>query len=200
MKTKPWYELNIDITNAVRADFNFQDLYNKSEFANKPIGIWNFRNDQIDQLLTQEWIDYTKELDMEVKSAMLFYREPHFIYPEAHVDLFWGDPKPCVSAINWVLDPLDDSEMVWYDVPVESGIFEVTPAKTKYLYWPLSEVEDKVLDTRCIGNKPTLVRTGIAHNVIVRNRPRWVVSARLGNTQPDTWEKTVEHFKPFIVE
>jgi len=134
-----------------------------------------------------------------VQSAMVFYRQPHYVYPEAHVDLFW-DNSLCTCAINWTLDPLDDSDMIWYDVPLDSGKEKITPAQTRYLYWPNEEIEDKVLDTRCIGTTPTLVSVGIPHNIIVRERPRWVISLRIGKTEPKSWKEAVDFFKPFIKE
>jgi hypothetical protein len=194
---KPWHVLDINISNAVREDFDFQGLYDKSEYNGKPGGVWNFMNNTIDQLLSQQWIDYMRSIGLPVKSTMVFYREPYYIHPAAHVDVFWGG-KIAIGAINWVLDPSDDSEMIWYDVPIDSGQSLLTPAQTKYLNWDLDIVKNHVLDRRCIATHPTLVNVGIPHNIIVKSRSRWAVSVRLELDVVHSWQEMVDYFSSFI--
>jgi len=194
---KPWHVLDIDITHAVREDFDFQNLYSKSEFDGKPVGIWNFMNHNVDQLLSQKWIDYMHSIGLPVKSAIVFFREPYYIHPGAHVDVFW-DGRIVTGALNWVMDPMDDSEMIWYDMPLDSGQFLLTPAETKYLNWDLDSVENHVLDRRCIAKRPTLVNVGIPHNIIVKSRSRWAISVRLESGVVDSWQEMVDFFSPFI--
>jgi hypothetical protein len=194
---KPWHVLDIDISNAVREDFDFQNLYSESEFYGKPVGIWNFMNHTVDQLLSQKWIDYMHSIGLPVKSAIVFFREPYYIHPGAHVDVFW-DGRIVTGALNWVVDPMDDSEMIWYDMPLDSGQFLLTPAETKYLNWDLPSVENHVLDRRCIAKHPTLVNVGIPHNIIVKSRSRWAISVRLESGVVDSWQEMVDFFSPFI--
>jgi hypothetical protein len=194
---KPWHVLDIDISNAVRKNFDFQNLYSKSEYNGKPAGIWNFMHNTVDQLLSQQWIDYMHSIGLPVKSAMVFFREPYYIHSGAHVDVFWNG-EIAIGAINWILDPMDDSEMIWYDVPLDSGQSLLTPAQTKYLHWDLDSVENHVLDRRCIAAQPTLVNVGIAHNIIVKSRSRWAISVRLESGVVDSWQEMVDFFSPFI--
>jgi len=194
---KPWHVLNLDISNAVREDFDFENLYSKSEYNGKSAGIWNFMHNTVDQLLSQQWIDYMYSISLPVKSAIVFFREPYYIHQEAHVDMFWNG-QVAIGAINWVLDPLDDSEMIWYDVPLDTGQSLRTPTVVNYLRWDLDSVENHVLDRRCIAKLPTLVNVGIPHNVIVRSRSRWAVSVRLDLQLVHSWQDTVDHFSPFI--
>jgi hypothetical protein len=74
---KPWHVLNLDISNAVREDFDFQNLYRKSEYNGKSAGVWNYMNHNVDQLLSQKWIDSMHSIGLPVKSAMVFFREPY---------------------------------------------------------------------------------------------------------------------------
>ena len=194
---KPWHVLDIDISNAVREDFDFQNLYNNSEYNGKSAGVWNFMNHNVDQLLSQKWIDSMHSIGLPVKSAMVFFREPYYIHPGAHVDVFW-DGRIVIGALNWVLDPMDDSEMIWYDMPLDSGQSLLTPAQTKYLNWDLDSVENHVLDRRCIATQPTLVNVGIPHNIIVKSRGRWAISVRLASGTVDSWQGMVDFFSPFI--
>lgn len=195
---QPWQQLDIDVSNAVRKDFDFKDTYNKSQFAGKPAGIWHYRDSELDQFLDSAWIDQMHQLGIPVKNAMVFFRDSFYLHPEAHIDIFWTG-EPCVAAINWTLDPNDDSEMVWYDQPKVDASADITPAGTKYVSWPLEQIEPYQSASKVIGTTPTLVRTGIPHNVIVRSRPRWAISVRYINRHLETWENTVDFFKPWIV-
>jgi hypothetical protein len=198
---QPWHTLDIDISNALRKDLDLDEMYRESEFNGQPLGVWYYMTEHLDQLLNPDWLDYAHSINFPVISAMVFYRDPYYVHPGAHVDLFW-DGTPCISAINWVLDPKDDSKMVWYDVPNDTGQLLITPAGPKYLHWDTDTVENHVLDQRCVANQPTVVRIGIPHNVIVNSRPRWVISLRLDRKKfsATTWEETVDQLKPFIVE
>ena len=196
---QPWQTLNIDVSNAVRNDFDFDKLFNESEFKNGQAGIWRFERKHFTKLLSQEWIDQMHALGLMVQAALVFYRKPYYFHHEAHVDVSWtGDL--CSSAINWTMDPLDDSEMIWYDVSIDTAKTEITQANTKYFYWPNSEVEGKIFASKRIGVTPTLVNVSVAHNIIVRERPRWAISVRLGQSEPKTWKEAVDFFRPFIVE
>jgi hypothetical protein len=194
---KPWHALNINISNAVRSDFNFDNFFNSSKYANGPAGVWNFRDFEIDQLLNTEWINAMHLQGIMVQSAMVFYREPQYIHPEAHIDTRHNGTT-CISAINWTLDPKDDSEMVWYYVPQITPRNDVTPADTKYQSWHLADIDPYRFASTTIGTIPTLVRTGIPHNVIMHSRPRWAVSVRYIDQHLDDWPATVDFFKPWI--
>lgn len=194
---KPWHVLSLDISNAVREDFDFQNLYSTSEYNGKSAGVWNFINHNVDQLLSQQWIDNMHSIGLPVESAMVFFRKPYYIHPAAHVDVFW-DGKIVAGAVNWVLDSMDDSEMIWYNLSLDSGQILLTPAQTKYLNWDLDSVENHVLDCRCIGNQPTLVNVGIPHNIIVKSRSRWAISVRLKSGAVGSWQEIVDFFSPYI--
>ena len=131
--SRPWYRLNIDISNAVRADFDFDKLYTDSEFANKPAGLWQFNSKTLTNLFNDSWIDYLKSTGFPITGAMLFYRAPYFIHPQAHIDVRATGIKS-IYGVNWVINDNDDSEMIWYDTPAIGGINEKSEAGTLYTY------------------------------------------------------------------
>lgn len=196
---QPWQILNIDISNALRTDIDLKDMYNKSQYAGAPAGIWHYRDIELDKLLDTNWIKRMHQIGIPVKNAMVFYRDPFYVHPEAHIDVFWSG-EPCIAAINWTLDPDDDSEMIWYNTPKESANADITPAETKYLSWPLEQIESYEFAKKTIGSVPTLVRTGIPHNIVVKRKPRWAVSVRYDDRHLKNWENTVDFFKPWILE
>jgi len=194
---QPWHELTIDISNAVRRDFDFDNFFNSSKYANGPAGVWNFRDYEIDKLFNAEWINAMHLQKIMIQTAMVFYRKPYYIHPEAHIDNRHNGTT-CISAINWTFDPDDDSEMVWYNVPESVPQCNVTPADTKYQSWPMEDIKSHQFASTTIGTTPTLVRTGIPHNVETRSRSRWCVSVRYVDQHLADWKSTVDFFKPWI--
>lgn len=192
---QPWHVLDIDTSNALNADFDAEELRANSPYANGPGGIWSFAGDDMLKILNKDWIKSLAQRGLDVGSFLMFYREPHFIFPEAHVDLFWHNDLPNIFALNWVFSPNDDSFMTWYDVPNETGTMATTPADTRYCFWNLKDIEDKEFARHTIGSALTMVRTGIAHNIIVNKQPRWVISLRFKATPEITdWKSAVDYY------
>jgi len=193
--TQPWHVLDIDTSNALNPKFDAEKFRLESAYADKPLGIWCYRDNDMLQFLNSEWLEYMDRRGMTIGSFLMFYREPHFIYPEAHVDINWQNSLPHIFALNWVFSPDDDSFMTWYDVPNESGTDATTSADTKYRFWKLNDVKDKEFARHTIGNKLTMVRTGIAHNIIVNKQPRWLISLRFKNSPEITdWKSAVDYY------
>lgn len=193
---KHWAKVNFDITNAIKSDFDFDLLYKQSKDYGKSVAIWNFYDNQIYDLFQATWLKEMSDAGFPPRSAMIFYRAPHYQHPSAHVDIKWtGDV--CPYALNWTLNPDDDSEMQWYEVELKSGKLEEDPIK-KYIYWPMDEVKDKIIDRKCIATQPTLVDTGTAHNIIMGVHPRWVISVRFDTPEITTWIQALDYFKNFI--
>lgn len=194
---KPWHVLNVDMSNAMNPLFNAEKFREESTQANNSVAIWSFRGEEMLKFLNKSWLESLASIGIPVDSFMMFYRDPHLEYPEAHVDLLWHSDLPNIFAINWVFSPRDDSYMTWYDVPYETGTLELTPVNTKYVYWKLDDVRDKEFARHTIGNQLTMVRTGIAHNVITNTQPRWVISLRskvVGNPNYHNWNSAVDYY------
>ncbi len=201
---KPWYTLDIDVSNAIRPGFDFNKFFNESKFKGGPYGIWFIDKHELLDYFSEEWLAMMSEKDLAPGSCMIFYRSPHFVYPNVHVDLSIKTQKPITYGLNWVLDPSDDSEMIWYPETNFEPEQKVTPADNLYHAWPNEKFKDEPFVSKCIGNNLTLVNPGIPHTIIVGDRPRWAFSLRFPNNKNNgsitDWQSAVEYFKPFIKE
>lgn len=195
---KPWHTLNINISNAIKSDFDFKNLYNNSVFSKEQLGLWFYSNDNLEKLFNTQWLEYMKSIDLEVGCCIVFYRKPNYYRDEVHLDIL-DSGIPSVCALNWILDPDDDSEMIWYENTVPLPPFIKLPDNDiRYLSWPLSDFTDKEIARHTIGNQLTLVNVGIPHNVQVKNAERWCISIRLKNKIMKDWNHAVETFSKFI--
>jgi hypothetical protein len=198
---KPWYVLDIDISNAIRDDFNFDKLLENLEYFNSDVGMFVIPKENINTIFTDAWLDYMKQQQLNVGRCLIFYRKPFYTHPDAHIDGLKDSPAG-VYALNWIIDPEDDSEMIWYDFPTSPGVAADTPADTPYVSWPTGAFADQTPITRRIKNQLTLVRVGIPHNVIMGEKTRWCISVRFPMYSNDitNWEDAVNFFKPWIIE
>jgi hypothetical protein len=196
-----WHVLNVDVSRALRDTFNPTEYYNNSEFKDKPVGLWAIHDTELHTIFSDEWLAYMESINLKVGSCLMFYRQPHYIYPEIHVDVYKTDHEPAIYALNWTLEEDDDSEMVWYDIPIETGSLDTHLIPTPYKWWPMSD-EYPEIERRAVGNKMTIVNIGLPHNIIVRDKPRWCFSVRMyRRSKPITdWKSAVDYFKPFILE
>jgi hypothetical protein len=197
---KNWYRLNIDASTALRDSFNPVKYYEQSEFKGKPVAFWVHHGEELQTIFSDKWLLQMESLDLKIGSCMIFHRQPYYINPEIHIDVY-KDQTPSIYALNWTLEKDDDSEMVWYDIPLDTGSPDNQSISTPYKRWPIDGNYPEI--ERCsIGNKVTLVNIGVPHNVIVNKKPRWCFSIRMYRYDKpiSNWEEAVEYFKPFIVE
>lgn len=191
---KTWYPLNIDIARAINKNFNFDQLLVNNTL---PVRMWRFGEEQKFDFFDKDWLQYMKSIDIEISSALVFYREPNFQYPTAHVDLPYANETALSPALNWCIGP-DKGEMVWYEMPeVKPSNIKLTETQAQYLDFEINGLTE--VSRRVIGNQCTLVRVDVPHNIIMHDVPRWLVSARTVRSI-DTWENTVEFFKPWIID
>jgi hypothetical protein len=201
---QPWQVLDIDISNAIRSDFDFDNLLRQSEFATNPGALWNFTDDKLAELFNLQWLNYFSSMGFAIRNVLLFYRSPYFLDPNAHIDYVGNEnPIPGIYALNFVASPNDDSEMIWYDLTNREG-HKATDAnyanpQNHYEYWPAEQLVGCETNRKCIGNQLTLVSTGKIHSIIMGKRPRWAVSIRLvRNDQIGTWRDAVNLFSPYF--
>jgi hypothetical protein len=194
---KPWYVLDIDISNAIRDDFDFDKLLADTQATNpSPVHMWSYLLDNVGQLYSQDWLDYMKNIGLPVLGTLIFWRQADYQHPTMHIDSPHKTGGKLGLSINWCVGP-DSAEMVWYETPSTPGNFGETNVGSLYQEWP---IENGIEITRCcIGPTPTVVRIDIPHNVIMNNQPRLSISCRI-DFRTDTWEQAVEFVKPFIVE
>jgi hypothetical protein len=187
MNIRCWYELDIDISNAVRDDFQWPDISNVTK-----VGIWSRKAEKIFDPI---WLAYMNELGFKIKTSMLFYRMPFFCSKMAHVDTYGSDPtiaSPC--GLNWVKGG-QGSEMLWYKMPPPPYKVKYTPANTPFFEWPVIDLE--LIDRCPIRDKLIMTRVDIPHSIAVSAEPRWSISART-DYQLGSWEESLEFFSKVI--
>jgi len=199
--TRPWHRLNINIDNALHKDFDPAQFYQQSQFAGLPGGVWTFNRSRIGELFSSEWLDYMRSLNMEVGSCVVFYRTPHYVHATAHVDTF-ADYNAAVYALNWTLDPKDNSDMVWYNPPEDFGYTTVSEGIPTKL-WPMEQLVGHEYAKLIVGKQMTMINVTYPHNIIVRERERWAFSVRLtpeANAGINTWADAVDKHQHFILQ
>jgi hypothetical protein len=201
LSESPWHVLNVDVSNAINKDFDFNKLINESTTHD----LWPYTGEKLQQLFAPEWLAYMADLGILPDSATIFYRSPFFVEPNAHIDLFQNPIRPAVYALNWVVNKDDDSEMVWFDnpdIPGEYIMYDATEVGSRNMSWPMTYFADKPIYRRTLGNQLTLLTTGWPHNIIVNKTPRWCISLRFSTRtfNIQSWEEAIAHFDKFIVK
>lgn len=217
MNLKMWYELNIDISNALNEKLDLDVLYQESQFYGRNLVVFFYDSSRIHKVFSPEWMQYMHSLGIPVKSCIIFRREPNYLCDHAHIDQFF-DKMPAIYAINWVVNPKDNSEMIWYDVPesvpCKDDVYNDTTAKndnrfrdlssnssTNFRSWLTKDVQPYEFARTCIGHKPTLVNTGVAHNIQTYDQQRWAISVRIkyhDGIVLDNWQQVVDFYQPLI--
>jgi hypothetical protein len=201
-----WKILNIDVSEALKADVDLDAMRQRSNFAHLPGGIWNFYDDRVFEILNYDWVNDFSLLGFDIKNVLVFHRQPRSQHNEVHIDMVGTEnPQPAVYALNWLTDPFPDSEMVWYDLPEKSGkLYTDSDFGLNNNYavsWPIEDFSGREIDRCRITDKLTLVRTGVPHTVHMGDRPRWCISIRLQRKhEVFTWQEALSMFENFTKE
>jgi len=186
MNNNCWYNLNIDVTGAIRTDIGL-DVTDDS---------WHIKSyDKPNEIFNSGWIEYFRNLGFTISHTMVFRKPKNHKCHFAHIDgyLIERDDTSFLStrtnAINWVIGS-DDGDMVWYQTPREKNEVLYTAANTPYLSWPVNQLTE--ID-RCRQSQytPTLLRVNVPHNIEINGNARISVSVRT-ITISNNWSKAVE--------
>lgn len=203
-----WYELNFDISKALKSKQKIFDLKEQDFVKKLDVSVWTFKHDEVTEHFTDEWIAYMSKHGLEFEVAFVICRKKGASKTAAHVDCLSNIKDIYSIAINWVLNDNSESYHAWYRAPddmPEPPMWSADHYKGHSLI-DYDDVEKLTEIDRCyIRQNPVLVRTDIPHN-IVQNDLRWGISVRfkvLGYVPKDgknlTWEEQVNILKPFIV-
>lgn len=202
-KQQPWYRLNIDMTNAINPNFDFDNygnIFKLQDGVPKKAAWWKVDTSNINKFLSPIWINkFEKLIGYKLNYALIFYRSEASL-GKCHIDYDSMTGKPLAYAINWC-PKLDDADMVWYNDTSDKFTKELLSAgngEAKYTEYLLTEIDNTVISRCKIGSTLTLVNNGIPHNVELNTTERWSISLRLNSTI-SSWKDAVEHFKPFII-
>ncbi len=176
-KLKCWYNINLDISNAIKSNWEWPSPNDRDW------GVWHLPAHKI---FNSDWLKSSFLAGIPIKDIMLFYRPSNFFEDSAHVD----EPGQ-IGAINWCIGG-QGSEMLWYKIPTSAPITAKNAAGTWGSNWPVTILTN--LDRGCITSTPTIVRVDVPHTVVMKDDPRWCISARL-NISFTTWEQYVGYFE-----
>ena len=197
MGTKNWYRTDIKFDKSAISEFGQAKIKELKEE-----GIANgasLRNLYLPEnpVFTDEWMSYIRSMGLEPMVALMFYRTPHFQYPDAHID--GGRKRKIIMGLNWV-EGEDDSKMIWYDMPrleYKPDMETIIGHVFNYPYNPADLTEN---EAATIGNSSTLalVRTDIPHNIWMGANPRLSISVRFWDNYKN-WDDAVEFYKDHII-
>jgi hypothetical protein len=194
MKEPCWYELSIPCDNAINPNWKFPDV------TGKEFGVWAFPAFEI---FSREWIQYLNKRGITVTESLVFYREPGHNTHNAHLDIHRHHPVRISSfGLNMVVGG-QDAPMTWYQLPADFKTTKPTAgdAGTIYYNWPINTLEE--IDRHVLAeNKLTMVRVGIPHTVIMKDQPRWCISARAGTIEKMYWKDITKWMRDhdFLIE
>jgi hypothetical protein len=178
-----WHELAISTEGAIREDWVF------------PTGERSLSVFEANVIFTPGWNALARSHGIIFSSVQVFYKLPH---EEArpHVDMRRNN-SPIIFALNWVVGGAE-SEMHWYETPVEPGEANLTEIGTGFIRWP-SPKGMKIIDRYQVKNKLALVNTSIPHGIITGDEHRWCISIRPQSPVFKTWDDAVKGFDHLIV-
>ena len=203
LNKQPYYDLNINIDNAVRQDFDYRSFVNRT--GNFNLRVFNY--DDVKNIFNESWIDYMHDLGFMVTYGIIFARDPNFDdWQHAHIDTIPDysvitdddSPRPIVNyAVNWTLSPQDDAEMIWYQNNTEVADATIISGKE------INASNFTETHRHVIGSTPTLVNTGVFHSVVGGSNNRYAISLRSmlpGVSAVCDWQTAVEHFNPYVIK
>lgn len=192
----PWYRLNIDISNAISENGALMIKSWKSSIPGSVQGgYWKLYHDTgLKDFFNKEFLESLSDQKIPVDMMVSFYRKPHYCHPTAHID--GSLSRKVIFGLNWIVADDDDSEMVWYEMPKIEIPITTTEYGTAQVDIDVSELAE--IGRCCVGNHLTLVQVNVPHNVIVREKERFVISLRCRTDTISSWSEAVEFFKPFI--
>lgn len=178
-----WYTVKIDVENA------FNPSFVPPVPDHNPIQIWAYPASTV---FNSDWLEYTKVLGITFKNGFIFYRHNYVEAQRAHIDTYYDDPTQTIHfGFNWVFSGGKGSKMIWYEHPKEKAEIKWTQAKTPYIIWPVTNL--KPIEEYEIGNKLTLVKTGIPHEIYNIPENRWSMSARIDVPHGTSWDYIVDY-------
>lgn len=198
----PYYELDIDISDALSTKLDLFQLHKSLD--GHPIAIWEYKHTELEQIYSREWLEYMCSIGLQIGNTLIFYRNPHYLNPVVHIDTY-ANASVNHYAVNFVLDPNDDSDMIWYSYP--PGMTHLPPltythTRMHYIGWDLGSYTGQELHRYTIGRRMTLVNTSMPHTIETRSRPRWSISTRfyrvLNKEANQNWQQAVNDFQPYL--
>jgi hypothetical protein len=195
---RPWHQLNIETKNAVSlTGTEMIHSWINGVPDHIPGGYWKlYRDNGIEDFFNKDFIEMMDDLDLPIDMMVNFYRKPHYCHPTAHID--GSLTRKVVFGLNWVWnDHEDNSEMIWYEKPK----IDIPVTTTEYgtAQVDIGTTDLKEIGRHTIGDQMTLVRVDVPHNIIMKDRARFVISIRCRIEEISSWQQALEFFDRHIV-
>ncbi|WP_133129184.1 hypothetical protein [Legionella steigerwaltii] len=164
-----------------------------------------------DEILNKEIFQLFKKVGLKIKWVILFYKKPG-ASGLIHSDVIRNGYRweRCVCAINWNLTKAS-SIMNWW----KCTLSEIWPSEQEATipgidilngihYGTRSNIYFEPHQLQLLESveiiHPTLVRTDIPHNVVMKDlkKERWCLSIRFEETF-SSWEKALEILRPYFI-
>lgn len=199
MIEKPWYKLNIDVSDAI-SDLGFATIKNwiNSVPEEIPGGYWKLYLDNgLLNFFNPTFLQTMENKGMPVDMFVSFYRKPYYCHPTAHID--GSLTRSPIFGLNWVVgSTANDSDMVWYEMPKIKIPTTTTEYGTAQIDIDTTDLAE--IGRAQIGQELTLVRVDVPHNIVMRSHHRFVVSLRCRLREFQSWDDAVKYFEPYIKE
>lgn len=140
--------------------------------------------------ISENFLKWIESLNLTLCHAEVFFSMPNIPY-KIHRDQHTLTDFP---KINWVFGNAV-SQMNWYTI-LSEGVIANTKIGTDYVGYDLKDV-DLLYSTEIVS--PSLVQSGVPHNVTIINGLRWSVSTVYKrNNRLLTFDEMVETLRPFL--
>jgi len=186
-----WYNLNIDISNALRKDWQFPKLDSNWTGLSK-----------FSEIFDLEWLAYMESAGLYVGNTHpIFFKQKNIKETKAHIDLR-PDNSIATFGLNWVIGG-KDSKMCWYKektpnsgIRVKNSIGTEEHKSLSIMQWDIKDLIE--IDSCAITSSMVLVRVDIPHAVFVEDQDRWAISVRLATAREKnlglkSWEEIIDY-------
>jgi hypothetical protein len=183
MNNKCWYNLNIDISNAIRNDWGLRNPEKISHVIKHP---------EPNEIFNLVWLKYMESLQLPIEAVTVFFKKE--LYDDgisSHVDIDHNH-ETTLFGYNWVYGG-KGSKMVWYDLPDDFSIQANIKSTTEGgKYCVVNNDNLHQIDECIIGENPVLVRVNLPHSIKMGSDPRLCISAR-GSMPQNNWEDLTKY-------
>jgi hypothetical protein len=177
-----WFRLKIDTADALLPSYELPRADQNPKLI--------FSHHDPDIMFTAGFLTEMQQLGLPIRRGLLWYRPANYQTETVHIDLK-PDTSAFVYSINWVIGG-ENSRMGWWavDDPEQMPI-KYIDERSPYCEGPRYQ-ELREADMCEIDHRPVLVRTDFPHTIIMGDRPRWCIAARIARPAAD-WNEIADY-------
>jgi hypothetical protein len=181
---------NIDSSQALKKDWEYQ----LSKLIDYEPNLRGTEFDNLEIIFNSSWIESLKSKNINLKSCVVFERDPYYQHFEAHFDIDHqiNIGRMISYSFNLIADYDTDSYMTWYKINKEEDLH---PIRDSYLYEECTEIIAVPLN-QC---RLWMVRTGdpYPHSVRMGSRKRVCFSFKFRDNYM-SWTQALDFYKDIL--